>query len=182
METKLWTGLHINTLVSSESALHGQNMHSNRENMQGGEKTKLWRKLFAEIIHFPPFLCFPYADTIPLPFPSLFLSLSLFSSCTFHSILHISDSPPFHYTSPLLNTTCPPHSLFFSVFFATSFPPSPHYLTLWLDAQWVTPLLKSSEMEGEGREQKKEIVREREKAGENDREKNIENKNGRRES
>lgn len=36
-------------------------------------------------------------------------------------------------------------------------------------------------MEGGRREQKKEIVREREKAGEYDREKNIENKNGRRE-
>lgn len=65
------------------------------------EKTKLWRKPFAEIIHFPPFLCFPCADCTPLPLPSLPLSLSLFPSCTFHSVLHISD-PPLHYTSPLL--------------------------------------------------------------------------------
>lgn len=117
METKLWTGLHINTLVSSESALHGQNMHSNRENMQGGEKTQLWRKLFAEIIHFPPFLCFPYADSIPLPFPSLFLSLSLFSSCTFHSILHISDSPPSTIPHHFLTQLAPPQfSLFVFLF------------------------------------------------------------------
>lgn len=52
---------------------------------------------------------------------------------------------------------------------------------LWLGAQWVTPLLKSSEMEGgEGRERKKPPGREQKQ--ESMTEKNIENKNGRRES
>lgn len=132
---------------------------------------------------FPSFFMFSLCWLYTPPFPQ-FLSFTL-TLFLLHIPLHFAYLwlSPFHYTSPLLNTTCPPpNSLFLSFFFATSFPLSPHYLTLWLDAQWVTPLLKSSEMEGEGREQKKEIVREREKAGENDREKNIENKNGRRES
>lgn len=153
------------------------------------ENTRLWRKLFAEIIHFPPFLCFPCTDCIPLPFPSFSRSLTL---SLFHIPFHVAYLlPPFcnkpQLSSPLsislsssfFFSLSPPHSAPLHLFLppSTSFCPHHHhhYLTLWLDAQWLTPLLKPSEMEG-GREggsgeRKKEIARDRAKAGEYDREK-----------
>lgn len=129
-----------------------------RKHAKTRKKTKLWRKPFAEIIHFPPFLCFPCADCTPFSLP---LSFTL-PSCTFHSVLHISDPPytTLHLTT-FKTTLIPSLILSFSLSVYTSFPPSPHYLTLWLDAQWVTPLLKSSEMQGGGSKRKKSSGREK---------------------
>ena len=44
-------------------------------------------------------------------------------------------TPPLHYTSPFLKQLSFPLSFSLSLSLSTSFPPSPHYLTLWLDAQ-----------------------------------------------
>lgn len=148
--------MHINTSVSSRRAPRGQKhqrqsrKHARSKKGGGGEKKKLngdgnrLQKLFISLLFYVFLVLTVHPSLSPVP-----LFHSLFPSSTFLSMLHIfyphptpTLSPPpqpltpfLHYISTLLSPfsfSLAPLPLSFSFL---PFPPSSHYLTLWLDAQ-----------------------------------------------
>lgn len=118
---------------------------------------------------FPFLFYFPYAHCIPLPLPCFPHSLLLSSFCTFHFFLHISRLSYLQtHTANLTaskTTRLPPISRSLPIFFLSlnlipALPSLPDIVAQCPMSHTSAKIIR----DGRRREQKKEIVREREKS------------------